>query len=172
MIATPTSGSVGPWARMRWLVSAGLVVLTLAACADSAAPVPGAATNRILVRIRTTGGTIELENLEVALTPESQARGLMGRASLPKDGGMAFLFDGQTRAAFWMKDTLIPLSILFWQGDGRIIDILDMSPCRADPCPVYRASAPYVGAIEMNRGAFERLGVEVGDTLDYRLVDE
>jgi hypothetical protein len=158
--------------RMRWLVSAGLVVLTLAACADSAAPVPGAATNRILVRIRTTGGTIELENLEVARTPEALARGLMGRASLPEDGGMVFLFDGQTRAAFWMKDTLIPLSILFWQGDGRIIDILEMSPCPADPCPVYRASAPYVGAIEMNRGAFERLGVEVGDTLEYRLVDE
>jgi uncharacterized protein len=161
---------------MRRLISVGLVgvvLLTLAACADGAEPVPGAATNPILVRIRTAGGTIELENLEVARTPEAWARGLMGRASLPEDGGMVFLFDAQTRAAFWMKDTLIPLSILFWQGDGRIIDILDMSPCRAaDPCPVYRASAPYVGAIEMNRGAFERLGVEVGDTLEYRLVDE
>jgi uncharacterized protein len=155
---------------MRRLVSVGLVVLTLAACADGAEPVQGAATNPILILIRTVGGTIELENLEVARTPEAWARGLMGRASLPEDGGMVFLFDGQTRAAFWMKDTLIPLSILFWQGDGRIIDILDMSPCRADPCPVYRASAPYVGAIEMNRGAFERLGVEVGDTLEYRLL--
>jgi uncharacterized membrane protein (UPF0127 family) len=160
---------------MRRLVSVGLVgavLLTLAACADGAEPVPGAATNRILVRIRTAGGTIELENLEVARTPEAWARGLMGRASLPEDGGMVFLFDGQTRASFWMKDTLIPLSILFWQGDGQIIDILEMSPCRADPCPDYRASAPYVGAIEMNRGAFERLGVEVGDSLEYRLVDE
>jgi len=157
---------------MRRLVSVGLVVLTLAACADAAKPVPGAATNPILVRIRTAGGTIELENLEVARTPEAWARGLMGRASLPEDGGMVFLFDAQTRAAFWMKDTLIPLSILFWQGDGRIIDIFDMSPCRADPCSAYRASAPYVGAIEMNRGAFERLGVEVGDTLEYRLLNE
>jgi uncharacterized membrane protein (UPF0127 family) len=157
---------------MRRLVSVGLVVLTLAACGDGAEPVPGAVTNSILVRIRTTGGTIELENLEVARTPEAWARGLMGRASLPEDGGMVFLFNAQTRAAFWMKDTLIPLSILFWQGDGRIIDILDMQPCRADPCPVYRASAPYVGAIEMIRGAFERLGVEVGDTLEYRLVHE
>jgi len=155
---------------MRRLVSVGLVVLTLAACADGAEPVQGAATNPILIRIRTVGGKIELENLEVARTPEAWARGLMGRASVPEDGGMVFLFDAQTRAAFWMKDTLIPLSILFWQGDGRIIDILDMSPCRADPCPVYRASAPYVGAIEMNRGAFERLGVEVGDTLEYRLL--
>jgi len=157
---------------MRRLASIGLVVLTLAACANGAEPVHGDAGNRILVRIQTAGGTIELENLQVARTSESQARGLMGQTSLPQDGGMAFLFDEQTRAAFWMKDTLIPLSILFWQGDGRIIDILDMQPCRADPCPVYRASAPYVGAIEMNRGAFERLGVEVGDTLEYRLLSE
>jgi uncharacterized protein len=157
---------------MQRLVSIGLVALTLAACADGAEPVHGAAATPIHVRIRTAGGTIELENLEVARTPEAWAGGLMGRAYLPEDGGMVFLFHGQTRAAFWMKDTLIPLSILFWQGDGRIIDILDMSPCRADPCPVYRASAPYVGAIEMNRGAFERLGVEVGDTLGYRLLNE
>jgi hypothetical protein len=157
---------------MRRLLSVGLVGLTLAACAYGAEPVHGAATNPILVRIRTADGTIELEDLEVARTPEAWARGLMGRASLPEDGGMVFLFDGQTRAAFWMKDTLIPLSILFWQGNGGIIDILDMSPCRADPCPVYQASAPYVGAIEMNRGAFERLGVEVGDTLEYRLLNE
>ena len=154
------------------LAKIGLVILTLAACAKGAEPVHGAAANRILVRVRTAGGTIELEDLQVARTSQARARGLMGRASLPEDGGMVFLFDDETRAAFWMKDTLIPLSILFWQGDGRIIDILDMSPCRTDPCPVYRASAPYVGAIEMNRGAFERLGVEVGDTLEYRLLSE
>ena len=155
---------------MRRTVSVGLVVLALAACANGGEPVHGDAGNRIQVRIRTAGGTIELQNLQVARTSEAQARGLMGRTSLPPDGGMAFVFDEETTAAFWMKDTLIPLSILFWQSDGQIIDILDMRPCRADPCPVYEASAPYVGAIEMNRGAFERLGVEVGDTLEYRLL--
>lgn len=154
------------------MASVGLLVMGLAACSNGGEPVHGDAGNRIVVQIRTAGGTIELENLQVARTPEAQARGLMGRTSLSRDGGMAFLFGGETTAAFWMKDTLIPLSILFWQSDGRIIDILDMRPCRADPCPVYRASAPYVGAIEMNRGAFERLGVEVGDTLEYRLLSE
>ncbi len=157
---------------MRRIALVGLVVLALAACANGAQPVHGAAGNRVLVRIGTDGGTIELENLQVARTSEARAQGLMGRTSLPQDGGMAFLFDEETTAAFWMKDTLIPLSILFWQSDGRIIDILDMRPCRADPCPMYRASGPYVGAIEMNRGAFERLGVEVGDTLEYRLLSE
>jgi uncharacterized protein len=157
---------------MRRMLSGGLVVLALASCATEQEPVHADSGNRILVRIRTDGGTVELENLEVARTSDAKAHGLMGRSSLPPDGGMAFLFDDRTTGAFWMKDTLIPLSILFWQGDGRIIDILDMRPCRADPCPVYRASAPYVGAIEMNRGAFERLGVEVGDTIEYQLLSE
>jgi len=154
------------------MASVGLLVMWLAACSNGGEPVHGDAGNRIVVQIRTAGGTIELENLEVARTPEAQVRGLMGRTSLPQDSGMAFLFDAETTAAFWMKDTLIPLSILFWRGDGRIIGILDMRPCRADPCTVYKASGPYVGAIEMNRGAFERLGVEVGDTLEYRLLSE
>ncbi len=157
---------------MRRIVSMGLVVLALASCANGGEPVHGNAGSRIVVQIRTAGGTIELENLQVARTPEAQARGLMGRSTLPQDGGMAFLFDGDTTAAFWMKDTLIPLSILFWRGDGRIIDILDMPPCRADPCAVYRASGPYVGALEMNRGTFERLGVEVGDIIEYQLLSE
>ncbi len=157
---------------MRRNALVGLVVLALAACANGAEPVHGAAGNRILVRIQTNGGTIELEDLQVARTSEARAHGLMGRTSLPPDGGMAFVFDEETTGAFWMKDTLIPLSILFWRDDGQIIDILDMRPCRADPCPVYRASGPYVGAIEMNRGAFERLGVEVGGTLEYQLLSE
>ncbi len=157
---------------MRRIALVGLVVLALAACANGPEPVHGFAGNRILVRIQTGGGTIELEDLQVARTPQARAQGLMGRASLPENWGMAFLFEEETRAAFWMKDTLIPLSILFWQDDGRIIDILNMRPCRADPCPVYEASGPYVGAIEMNRGAFDRLGVEVGDTLEYRLLSE
>jgi uncharacterized membrane protein (UPF0127 family) len=157
---------------MRGIALVGLVVVALAACANGGEPVHGAAGNRILIRIRTGGGTIELKDLEVARTTEAQARGLMGRTSLPPDGGMAFVFDEETTAAFWMKDTLIPLSILFWQSDGRIIDILDMRPCQADPCPRFRASGPYAGAIEMNRGAFDGLGVEVGDTLEYQLLSE
>ncbi len=157
---------------MRRIVSVGLVVLATASCASGKEPVHGDRGNRILVLIRTAGGTIELDDLDVALTPDDQARGLMGRTSLRQDGGMAFLFESETTAAFWMKDTLIPLSILFWRADGRIIDILDMRPCRSDPCPVYRASGPYVGAIEMNRGTFERLGVKIGDTLEYRLLSE
>jgi uncharacterized protein len=64
-----------------------------------------------------------------------------------------------------MKDTLIPLSIAFYGADGRIVRILDMEPCRRDPCPVYDPHATYRGALEVNQGEFRRWGVEVGDTL-------
>ena len=55
---------------------------------------------------------------------------------------MVFLLEEPGVSSFWMKDTLIPLSILFWHDDGRIIAILDMSPCSADPCPVYGPDIP------------------------------
>ncbi len=89
----------------------------------------------------------------------------MGRRSLAPDAGMVFLEDGPTDATFWMKDTLLPLSIAFWGTDGRIVDLQDMAPCRADPCPRYRSTAPYVGAVEVNLGFFAAHGVRVGDTV-------
>jgi hypothetical protein len=151
------------------VLSLGLI---LAACGGEGTPVHGFAGNRIQVRIQTASGVIELMDLDVARTPEARAHGLMGVESLPKDGGIVFLWDAPTTDAFWMKDTLIPLSVAFFNGDGRITAILDMTPCRADPCELYRAPGSYVGAIEMNRGAFERLGVKVGDTVEYTLLSE
>ena len=61
----------------------------------------------------------------------------MGRTTLPADAGMVFVFSEDSPRPFWMKDTLIPLSIAFYAGDGRILRILDMEPCDADPCPLY-----------------------------------
>ncbi|MGH2527894.1 MAG: DUF192 domain-containing protein [Actinomycetota bacterium] len=160
--------------RTALLAVAVVAALTapLVACRDDREPVHRSAGNRILVRIHTHGGVVELTDLEMARTPKARAVGLMGRTELGEGGGMVFLFDEPTTGAFWMKDTLIPLSIAFWEEDGDITDILDMRLCRSDPCPLYRASEPFVGAIEMNRGAFDRLGVEVGDTVEYRLLTE
>ena len=65
-----------------------------------------------------------------------------------------------------MKDTLIPLSIAFWDDDGRIISILDMDPCDADPCPTYGPDEPFVGAVEVDRGGSRTDGVTVGDRVE------
>lgn len=82
---------------------------------------------------------------------------------------MLFLFadeGGPVTTRFWMKDTLIPLSIAFWDANGRIVAIRDMVPCTADPCATYGAPAPYVAALEVNRGFFQAHGVTVGDRVD------
>jgi len=103
--------------------------------------------------------------VEIADTPASRREGLMGRTSLPADAGMVFLFDEPGDGGFWMKDTLIPLSIAFWGQDGRILTMLDMEPCRADPCPIYPPGVTYIGAVEANRGYFEQHGIAKGDSV-------
>ena len=106
-----------------------------------------------------------LVNVEVADRPELISLGLMHRTSLPEDAGMLFLFFEETSTGFWMKDTLIPLSIAFFDRDGEIEAILDMDPCEEEPCRLYGPGEPFHGALEVNRGAFERWGVEVGDRI-------
>jgi hypothetical protein len=109
--------------------------------------------------IETKGDEVTV-HVEVADTQTERARGLMGRRELPDDAGMVFVF-----SAFWMKDTLIPLSIAFYDESGTILRILDMEPCTRDPCALYDPEASYRGALEVNRGAFERWGVREGDVL-------
>jgi len=106
--------------------------------------------------------------VEIAETDEQRQFGLMFRKFLPPKAGMVFLFPQETTGGFWMKNTLIPLSIAFYDTDGRILRILDMEPCTADPCPVYDPGVAYRGALEVNRGAFERWGVEEGDRIELR----
>jgi uncharacterized protein len=110
----------------------------------------------------TAGGSVRMP-VEIANTPAARRRGLMDRTSLPADRGMVFLFDEPGDDGFWMKDTTIPLSIAFWDEHGRILAMLDMTPCEHDPCPVYSPGVTYVGAVEANRGYFEAHGITTGD---------
>jgi uncharacterized protein len=103
--------------------------------------------------------------LELADTPSEREQGLMGRTFLPADAGMVFVYPEDHAGSFWMKDTLIPLSIAFYAADGRILRILDMQPCKADPCPLYDPEVPYRGALEVNEGAFADWGITEGDWL-------
>ena len=118
--------------------------------------------------IATDTGEVTVE-VEIADSESERAEGLMGRAKLADDAGMVFLFPEEIRGAFWMKDTLIPLSIAFYDEDGRILRILDMEPCRSDPCPLYDPDVAFQGALEVNQGAFARWNVSEGDRV--RLVE-
>jgi uncharacterized membrane protein (UPF0127 family) len=137
--------------------SALLVAAVVAACG-------GGLEQRTAV-IETAGGPVTVE-VEIAETTEDRRRGLMHRETLPERAGMLFVYDEPHRGGFWMKNTLIPLSIAFLDADGRVLTILEMEPCRADPCPRYDPGVTYRSALEVNRGAFSRWGVDVGDVLN------
>jgi uncharacterized protein len=114
-----------------------------------------------------TNGAVLYVN--VAETPQARQMGLMGVEILPADEGMAFVFDEPVDSTFWMKDTLIPLSIAFVDENDRVIGVRDMQPCKADPCPTYGIEEPYVLAIEANLGWFDQAGVEIGDRAELRV---
>jgi hypothetical protein len=86
----------------------------------------------------------------------------IGIEDMASDAGMVFLQEQPARISFWMKDTLIPLSIAFWGQDRRIAASLDMDPCRTNTCPTYDPEIEWVGALEVNQGFFREHGIEVG----------
>ena len=136
-----------------------LLTLGVAACSSS---VPQRLLPRGTLQVTTDSGSVAL-GVEVAAEARARSVGLMDRSRLPANAGMIFLYGGPHGGGFWMKNTLIPLSIAFLDASGRILKILDMTPCRADPCPVYQPGVTYVGAVETNRGWFAAHGVGPGD---------
>ena len=71
--------------------------------------------------------------------------------------GMVFVMDDVTHSAFTMRNTIMPLHIAFFDDDGGLIDVLEMTPCVAEPCPTYLPSGPYRYAVETPLGTFDNL---------------
>jgi uncharacterized membrane protein (UPF0127 family) len=113
-------------------------------------------------RLEPLDGPAVTVRLEVAADPAARARGLMGRREVPEGTGMVFLYPEDVAEAFWMKDTLVPLSIAFVAADGRVVSVAEMTPCEADPCPSYAPAGPYRYAVELTAGAFPAAGVGKG----------
>ena len=97
---------------------------------------------------------------EVAKTSAQRSRGLMHRTQAPKDG-MLFVFPETTAGGFWMKNTLVPLTIVFFDSAGKRVRKLSMVPCRKDPCPIYDPGRPYRFALEL-RATDTRRGATIG----------
>jgi uncharacterized protein len=151
---------------MRRVRPAIALAIALAAVLPSCSEAPqavGEAPEAVL-EIRSGDDTVEVA-VEVADSSLERSRGLSGREELAETAGMVFLVPEPTESSFWMKDTLIPLSVAFWDREGRIFRIHDMEPCSADPCRQYPPGAPWTGAVEVNQGFFEEHGVEGGDVI-------
>ena len=113
------------------------------------------------LRLKLQVGQREL-NTEVAYSDASRRRGLMFRKALEKDSGMLFVFPRKKMLSFWMKDTLIPLSIAYIDDSGKVLQIKDMAP--RDETSV--ASDFFVRyALEVDRGWYEKAGLKEGDSI-------
>lgn len=104
-------------------------------------------------------------SVEIARTPQEQARGLMFREHLPDDRGMLFVYERPAPQRFWMKNTRIPLDILYFDSKRRLINLHTGQPCRADPCATYPSSGPAQYVLELNAGKAGELGLESGAVL-------
>jgi len=116
------------------------------------------AADPALPKLKLYAGAHTLQ-VEVAATPQQRQTGLMGRKSLADDAGMLFVFEHKDIHCFWMKNTLIPLSIAFLADDGNIVNIADMQPQTLD---FHCAHKPVRYALEVKQGGFQRRGIAAG----------
>lgn len=108
--------------------------------------------------------------VELAETQEQQSLGLMFRDSLPDDHGMLFLFPVEARRSFWMRNTRIPLDILYFNTRLELVSVAaDAQPCRTRSCPTYPSGKPARYVLELNAGKAEALGVSPGDRMELHL---
>ena len=152
--------------RSQKAAMAALLSLLLLSCsgkagADSSGNGPTEANPR-LATIELSVGGARLE-AEVARTGGERERGLMFRKSLKEGEGMLFVFEADQRLAFWMKNTLVPLSVAYLSSDGTIREVFDLEPGSLEAKASER-SLRY--ALEVPKGWFEKVGARVGDRID------
>jgi uncharacterized protein len=133
------------------------------ALAQDAAPEPLSAFPQSLLAIRTTAGTVVNFKIWTADSPRREEQGLMFVRELDEHAGMLFVFSGNRQPAMWMKNTYIPLDLLFIDEHGRIQFIA----AQATPLSlsIIQSPAPARAVLELKGGACDRLGVRIGDTV-------
>ncbi|MBP7114099.1 MAG: DUF192 domain-containing protein [Candidatus Peribacteraceae bacterium] len=109
-------------------------------------------------------------NVEISDSPEEREEGLMNRESLKPDSGMLFVFKEPQMLSFWMKNTLIPLDIIFFDAQGNFVSALTMEPCTENPCPTYKAAALSSYALEVRKDYRKDHGIGTGWKLDLKEV--
>ncbi len=108
--------------------------------------------------------------VEVVEDVSLQQLGLMFRTELAEDAGMLFIYPGEGYLSFWMQNTRIPLDIIYFDAQLRLVTIINSAqPCRVQRCPTYPATRPAMYVLEVNGGLAKQWGLEPGDELKLRL---
>lgn len=127
----------------------------------------GDSTKTKELTLQTKNKTIKL-NVEIADVQEEREKGLMGRDKLEAGKGMLFVFQNEAPRAFWMKNTLISLDVIFFNGRKEVTETIEfMKPCKEAQCPSYNANLPSMYALELPAGFVQEKGVKAGDTMVY-----
>ena len=127
---------------------------------------PGASTPAAGPRVEMPSGAVY--RLELAKTPEEQAQGLMFRESLPDRAGMLFLFPDASVHKFWMKNTMIPLDMIWMDAGGKVLFVsANTPPCKADPCPNYGPDTPASSVLEIAGGMAAKEKIAAGSVLRF-----
>jgi uncharacterized membrane protein (UPF0127 family) len=155
-------------------VAAAVAALSLVPLAckngDGQRSAPAAPAARLAAAVVVDTGARKVAfRVEVARTPEQQARGLMYREHLDPDAGMLFVSEAPRLQVFWMKNTLIPLDMIFIGGDRRIVGIVADAEPRTLTARKVDAPSQYV--LEIGGGLSARLGIRPGQTLELQNVD-
>jgi uncharacterized membrane protein (UPF0127 family) len=168
------------WDRVRraaWVVLAAaflsLLVRGGASPADpyvsATARVPMSGFGQIALRVTDAAGASADWCALLAENAQQRGKGLMGQSGLNGYDAMAFVYQQPSTSGFWMKGTIIPLAVAYFDGAGHFVSAQGMDPCPADAtdCPTYPPAAPYVTAVEVPRGGLGRLGIGPGSAISF-----
>ena len=104
-------------------------------------------------------------NVEIADDNQERTRGLMFRESLDETSGMFFIFENENYQIFWMKNTLIPLDLVYIDKNLKVVDIKYAVPCKEDPCTVYKSAKPAKYVLEVNGNFTAKKNIKPGDKI-------
>ena len=136
------------------------IALAAAVLAFAAAAQDGPQLN--LPRVKLTTG-MHVIDAQVATTTEQRMTGLMFRQEMPQHEGMLFVFEYPSQQCFWMKNTLLPLSVAFVDDDGTIVNLDEMQPQTLNS---HCSAKPVRYVLEMNKGWFSKKGIKAGTKLE------
>lgn len=110
-------------------------------------------------------------DVELAITEKQQEEGLMNRTDLPKDSGMLFIFNEEDYHAFWMKNTLIPLDMVWIDAEGRVVYYYkDARPCpKNGTCPAIVPDRKAIYVLEADAGYIDSINLSIGDVMRIRI---
>ena len=157
-------GGRHPWANDRVRIRLGILLTPLLMAVGLLAAGPVAAAELHPLEIVTRTG-VQVFSVEEAKSDEERERGLMFRTSLPEGQGMIFDFSPEQNVSMWMKNTLIPLDMIFIRADGRILRIAENTKIQSEE--IIPSGGPVRAVVEVIAGTARKYGIAAGDTVSY-----